>query len=59
MKDFVQFVLTDDSRTARFSGAAFPPLVDAVTPPLWGEASSFFYLWTFKSSCVFLEFLKA
>ncbi len=56
MKDFVPFVLTDGSRIARFSGRTCPLLVDAVTLPLWGGASTFSILRTFKST--FLEFLK-
>ncbi len=57
MKDFVQFVLIDGSRIARFSGTACPLLVDAVTLPLRGGGFFFFCLRTFKSA--FLEFLKA
>ncbi len=60
MEDFVQFVLTDGSRIARFSGTACPLLVDAVTLPLRGGGGGgffFFCLRTFKSE--FLEFLKA
>ncbi len=46
VKDFVQFVLTDGSRIARFSGTACPLLVDAVTLPLRKGGGLLLFLFT-------------